>query len=154
MKKHFILFILLLSNLNILFGQNELNETEKLASFAKVWGFLKYYHPNAVNNQMDWDKELIEKIPEIESINSKEELNEFYINWIHSLGTFKNQKTKKYNGETFDKNFDLSWIDSQFSDAPELIDLLRNIEEKRKTLDSKILFNIDDDGFKIGRAHV
>src|SRR5690606_18511190 len=97
MKKHFILFILLLSNLNILFAQNELNETEKLASFAKVWGFLKYYHPNVVNNQMDWDKELIEKIPEIESINSKEELNEFYINWINSIGTFKNQKTKNNN---------------------------------------------------------
>src|SRR5690606_23096006 len=148
MKKHFILFILLLSNLNILFAQNELNETEKLASFAKVWGFLKYYHPNVVNNQMDWEKELINKIPEIESINSKEELNEFYKNWIHSLGTLKKQKSKKYNGETFDKNFDLSWIDNQFSHSPELIDLLRNIEEKRKTLDSKLLFKIDDDGFR------
>jgi len=148
MKKHFILFILLLSNLNIVCAQQKFSETEKLTSFAKVWGFLKYYHPNVVNQQMDWDKELIEIIPEIEAINSEKELNEFYTNWIHSLGTFKNQKTNKEKGETFDKNFDLSWIDNQFSDTPELIDLLKNIENNRKTLDGKILFKIDDNGFR------
>lgn len=147
MKNTLLIAILLIFSFQNSFGQ-KIDKTQKLISFGKVWGFLKYYHPNVVNGQMDWDKELITKIPEIENINSKKELNEFYINWIHSLGVVQKQKSKKYNGETFDKNFDLSWIDNQFSDTPELINSFKNIEENRKTLDNKILFNIDDDGFR------
>lgn len=140
MRNLFILLILSFSIPNIVQAQQKINENEKLVTLCKVWGFLKYYHPNVVNNQMDWDKALIDKIPEVEVINSEKELNEFYIDWIRSLGVINQQDSKRYDGETFDKNFDLSWIDNQFSQTPELVDLLKKVENNRKTLDYKLLF--------------
>lgn len=120
-----------------------------MVSFGKVWGFLKYYHPNVVNGQKDWDKEFIEKLSEIQKIESQKELNQFYIGWIQSLGNIKTKKNKKSKGKIFEKNFDLSWIDQEFSDEIELINLLRNIEKNRVSLDNKALFKeIADDGFR------
>ena len=39
----FLLFIVVFTHSII--AQKKLTETEKLVATAKVWGFLKYYHP-------------------------------------------------------------------------------------------------------------
>jgi hypothetical protein len=42
------------------FGQTPTKENDKIATFCKVWGFLKYYHPKVAIGKLDWDKEFTE----------------------------------------------------------------------------------------------
>ena len=52
-----ILAVLLLSSR--VRSQIILDENEKLFATAKVWGFLKYYHPSVAKGEFDWDSQLI-----------------------------------------------------------------------------------------------
>ncbi|MBB6370924.1 S41 family peptidase [Chryseobacterium shigense] len=108
------LFILLFFSLH--FSAQVLSEIQKLESLCKVWGFLKYYHPHAAKGDFDWDKQLVEKIDELDNIRDKNQLNELYFNWISSLGKVDECKkcSKENKGKTyFSRNFDLSWINNR-----------------------------------------
>lgn len=72
------LFIIILSFLSFNFSAQALSETQKLESLCKVWGFLKYYHPHVAKGDLDWDKQLIQKIDELDQIDDKVQLNELY----------------------------------------------------------------------------
>ncbi|NML70492.1 hypothetical protein HHL23_11845 [Chryseobacterium sp. RP-3-3] len=107
------LFIFIISFLSINFSAQALSETQKLESLCKVWGFLKYYHPHVAKGDFDWDKQLIQKIDELDQIHDKAQLNELYSKWIGSLGNVeeckkcvKEDQAKVY----FLRNFDLNWI--------------------------------------------
>lgn len=107
------LFIFIISFLSITFSAQALSETQKLESLCKVWGFLKYYHPHVAKGDFDWDKQLIQKIDELDQIHDKAQLNELYSKWIGSLGNveeckkcIKEDQAKVY----FLRNFDLNWI--------------------------------------------
>src|SRR6218665_1302268 len=123
----------------ITFGQNlsekqiENKQIENLASLAKVWGFLKYYHPNVAKGNFNWDEQLIKIIPKVEKAQNKEELSKIYAEWISDLGTIKECKScKSVSGkEYFDKNFDLSWTQNSDVFTNELSQKLKYIEENR-----------------------
>ena len=130
MKKPFLVLVL-----NIIFvagfSQTTINETQKLATCCKVWGFLKYYHPGVANGKIDWDKALIEKLPLIESAKSKTDLNKVYSDWIISLGKVKKTKHKVDSTAVFIKNFDLTWLNDSSIFDKELILKLNYIKENR-----------------------
>lgn len=119
------------------FSAQSISETQKLASLCRVWGFLKYYHPNVAKGNFNWDQQLFQKINELEKINDKTQLNELYSQWIDSLGNV--QECAKCNLAEpkieFLKNFDLSWIDhdnlftKEVSQKLHYIQSNRNIEE-------------------------
>ena len=109
MKKPFLLLILIIFNLDSLAAQQTISETEKLASFAKIYGFLKYYHPEVGKGSFDWDKEFIKILPEVLKTKDKESLSLVYIDWIDRLGEIENCKKCDSKQKYFDKNFDLSW---------------------------------------------
>lgn len=88
-----ILFLLLIFVFtHSIFAKNELTETEKIAATAKVWGFLKYYHPEVANGKFNWDEQLFAILPKVQSATSKEELSQVYMAWIESLGQAKSCK--------------------------------------------------------------
>jgi C-terminal processing protease CtpA/Prc len=115
------------------FCQKELTEVEKLSSLCKVWGFLKYYHPNVANGNYDWDKELISILPKVENTKTKDELSLVYTIWISDLGKIKACKSCEINPKIkyFDKNFDLSWLENTTIFSKELSEKLKNIESNR-----------------------
>ncbi|MCF2218038.1 hypothetical protein H9Q08_01850 [Chryseobacterium sp. PS-8] len=131
--RKFSLFIILFLNLH--FSAQTLSETQKLESLCKVWGFLKYYHPNVSKGQFNWDQQLFQKIDELENINNKDQLNELYSNWIESLGKTEvckncvNDNDKVY----FLKNFDLGWMDDQRIFSENVREKLKFIENNRNT---------------------
>jgi hypothetical protein len=63
------------------------NSTERLAAFGKVWGFLKYYHPEVAEGELEWDSVLMVMIPGIEKEQSKEMFNNQIDSLIRSLRT-------------------------------------------------------------------
>ena len=99
-----ILFGFLLSN-----AQQTISETEKLASLGKMYGFLKYYHPEVAKGKYDWDEELIKQLPLVLRAADKESLSAIYIDWINSLGKVEPCRKCDSTEDYFDKNFDLSW---------------------------------------------
>jgi carboxyl-terminal processing protease len=130
-KTILILFTFLLSS-NI-FAQNNLSETEKFAFTGKVWGFLKYYHPEVADGKYNWDEELFKILPKVKAVANNKELSQVYLDWIESLGEIKPCKKcdVKNNVEYFDKNFNLSWINNRQIFTTELSEKLKYIERNR-----------------------
>jgi len=130
MKKIILLFLIITSQLGF---SKEISETEKQASLCKVWGFLKYYHPNVSKGDYNWDEQLLIILPKVEQAKNREELSKVYLDWIESLGTIKVCKTcnELSNQKYFDKNFDLSWTQSTESFTDELTIKLKYIENNR-----------------------
>lgn len=110
----------------------ELSPTRKLQLTAKVWGFLKYYHPKVNEGKVNWDQQLIDFIPKLDQAKTAQDLSNLYIQWIDSLGEVPpcNKCEPSKDQEYFDKNFNLSWLSNEtFSSA--LIDKLIYIQHNR-----------------------
>ncbi|WP_242921326.1 S41 family peptidase [Pontibacter liquoris] len=133
MKNTIFFFLSLLIGFKTAVAQNSLSETEKLAATAKVWGFLKYYHPNVADGKYNWDEELFKVLPKVRAASTKEELSQVYIGWLDNIGRVKECKSCKQNNsiEYFDKNFDTSWISDNLVFTAELSKRLRFIEQNR-----------------------
>lgn len=130
MKKTVLIAFLLVFQFSF---SKPITETQKLAATCKVWGFLKYYHPNVTGGSKNWDEQLFQILPKIEEAQTSEALSLVIENWIDSLGEIKKQETIKsaVKKEYFDKNFDLSWLNKNDLFSKSLSKKLKFIEENR-----------------------
>lgn len=131
MKNKILLLLLVVAQ--TAFSSNNLTENQKLAATCKVWGFLKYYHPNVADGSKNWDEQLFIILPQIEKAQTKEDFSLVLENWIVSQGEVKEiaKITQPKDVEYFDKNFDLSWIDKNKLFSKNLSKKLRFIENNR-----------------------
>ncbi|WP_433765131.1 S41 family peptidase [Flavobacterium ginsenosidimutans] len=145
MKKALLVFLFVFSQ--TVFSSSKITETEKLAATCKVWGFLKYYHPEVATGQLNWDTQLLEKLPLIDKAQTKEEFSLILENWIDDLGPVKEIAPIVTPKEVklFDKNFDLSWFNDKLF-SKKLSKKLKFIEENR--FQSNEEFGPSFDGFK------
>ncbi|MGO4913131.1 S41 family peptidase [Leeuwenhoekiella sp. W20_SRS_FM14] len=123
-----LLFVFVFNFLN---AQETISETEKLASFAKIYGFLKYYHPEVSSGKYNWDQEFIKQLPIVLKATDKESLSQVYLNWIESLGVIERCKQCDSNTIYLDKNFDLSWTQDSVYFNKSLSLKLKYIEKNR-----------------------
>lgn len=130
MTKYFI--ILLSTFLLTCNAKKELSVTQKLNLTAKVWGFLKYYHPRVNEGDLNWDDQLVEIMAKLGSVKTEQELSETYIKWLERLGEVKpcDNCLSKKEVEYFDKNFNLSWLQNEIF-TPALVEKLKYIEQNR-----------------------
>lgn len=114
------------------YSQTTFKESEKIATFCKLWGFLKYYHLTVAKGELDWDKEFTTRVKVVASLNSKQEINNYYSEWIYSLGKVK--KCKKCKIEIPDSlkfNLDLAWLSDTTLFTNNLINQLQFIQHNR-----------------------
>ncbi len=102
------LFIILLSG-KITAEQNSSSD-RKIATFCKVWGFLKYYHPNVVNGKLDWDRIFLTEIDKVRHFDSKQDENEYYLNWLSRLGKLKSTPRKPLEDTIILSNLSIEFI--------------------------------------------
>ncbi|ASK30347.1 hypothetical protein CEY12_09580 [Chryseobacterium sp. T16E-39] len=136
------------------FSAQTISENQKLESLCKVWGFLKYYHPNVANGKFDWDQQLIQKIDELKTVHTKSQLNFLYSRWLNNLGTVEKCTlcTLDNNKVYFRKNLNLDWSKDKNIFTSDVIKKLQFIEENRYigtpyyfgTGGRKIFFRNDD----------
>lgn len=108
--KYFLYLLLLIISIPAV-AAPELTGNQRLASLCKVWGFLKYYHPQVAKGKMDWDAALVDKVREVIKAKDKEALNATYITWLQDLGKVKRCNSCSNNiPESQAKNLDLAWI--------------------------------------------
>ncbi|MBO9583244.1 MAG: peptidase S41 [Flavobacterium sp.] len=128
MKKTLLITFVLLFQISF---SKPITETQKLAATCKVWGFLKYYHPNVTDGSKNWDEQLFQILPKVEEAQTSEAFSQVIENWIVSLGEIKKQENTKTKKEYFDKNFDLSWLNKNDLFSKSLSKKLKFIEENR-----------------------
>ena len=123
MKKYILLAFIFLSNYS--FAQT--NEVERIATFCKVWGFLKYYHPEVAKGKENWDSVFMSQIKILYELENKKAINEFYSDWIKSLGDVP--ACKKCNNKwDFTANYDNGWLGSAEVFSAEVTKQLQWIE--------------------------
>ena len=125
------LTIALLFYVFVSYSQTPITDNEKLASLCKVWGFLKYYHPALAKGNIDWDRELMNRIDPVLAINGKEEISHYYADWINSLGQVKELRHEKHFTDSAKKNVDLKWMDNKTQFRDSLSSLLHYLERNK-----------------------
>ncbi|WP_405252260.1 S41 family peptidase [Dokdonia sp. Asnod3-C12] len=105
--KH-ILVLLLCLNLASSFSQIE--EHEKEEHFIKIWGLLKYYHPDISNGAYNVNKEFIQEYQKLPSLVTKEAFDKEMIAWIESYSTADFDIKESFKQELFTKNDNFKWI--------------------------------------------
>ena len=90
--------------------------TEKLISdldlLGKVWGFLKYHHPEIGKGQYHWDYELFRFLPRYLSATNNSQRDTLISEWIHSLGKLEACSSCKEAPEDAFLKPDLNWIET------------------------------------------
>lgn len=118
MKKIAVLFLSSLLITNSFFAQEnkELSDTqvERMAGFCKIWGLMKYYHPEVKSLNLNWDSIACKYIPEILNSRSYNTYNTSISGLINEVSPLAdggdNLKDKKFE-ETFN-NLDFDWIEN------------------------------------------
>ena len=66
------------------------SQIENLYLLGKVWGFVKYHHPEVAKGNLNWDYELFRIMKKIDAPDFKNEL----VQWIGKLGEFKSNQNE------------------------------------------------------------
>ncbi|WP_404458280.1 S41 family peptidase [Sutcliffiella horikoshii] len=106
---------------------------ENLYYLGKVWGYLKYYHPNVAEGEFNWDQELFYIMPEVLSATSSAERDDVLVEWIDSLGEIKGKSSKSPEDEAGEVKMepDLDWLNSSgFSE--ELEEVLQTVKNSER----------------------
>lgn len=132
------------------FGQ--LSEADKNNSFIKIWGLLKYYHPEISDGKFDFDDEFLKEYQKLSEIKTAKEFDQAMIDWIKSFGRDKlATKVKNKPTDLFRENNNFAWINKTDFSNPlyVLLNELKNNTNykdnytKVKTLSSSIDFSQD-----------
>ena len=86
-------------------------QTESIALYSKVWGFLKYHHPNVAGGTINWDSVFIAHIDQVISTRSRAALNAELSALISAAGPIDNLPLAQLSGDIFTKNHDLRWLE-------------------------------------------
>ena len=89
------------------------NDTTKWAVTCRVWGLLKYYHPNVTAGKFDWDQVLIETIDKINNAETPEQINTELMQMIRIAGEYNYTKDSTWN-DSLNMNVNLCWLDHSF----------------------------------------
>jgi len=81
-----------------------------LELLGKVWGFIKYHHPEIAKGKYNWDYELFRFLPDYIKIQNKQQRDNLLTNWIKNYGVLPVCKTCKAAPGNAVLKPDLSWI--------------------------------------------
>jgi C-terminal processing protease CtpA/Prc len=95
---------------------NELTSAQiaNLATLGKVWGFLKYHHPEVVSGKRHWDYELFRVLPKILAAADRPAANKVLLDWITALGPVAPcQPCAKLDDKDLELRPDIAWLSDQ-----------------------------------------
>ncbi|MNJ91841.1 Peptidase family S41 [compost metagenome] len=110
---------------NIVFPDISAELVNNLELLGRVWGFLKYHHPEIAKGNYNWDYELFRVLPGYLNVKNNRERDELMTSWIQKYGKIPVCKTCKPTKGTAVLRPDLVWIDN--SDLSE--DLRKQLKE-------------------------
>jgi len=112
-------------------------QKENLYVLAKLWGFLKYHHPDVARGKTSFDEELFKVLQPIANAGSVEKRNELLLNWMNSLGDEAAYKTAEQLPEKdVHINPNLGWISDKALFSKAVINKLNSIYLHRNRSDN------------------
>lgn len=79
---------------------------------GRVWGFLKYYHPEIAKGNYNWDYELFRVLPSFLNETNKTQRESVLIKWIENLGQLEKCISCDTTSEDAILKPDLNWIET------------------------------------------
>jgi hypothetical protein len=119
------------------------SKTDDLVILGKVWGFLKYYHPNIAKGEYNWDYELFRIMPEIINCRDNNERNNILSKWIKTLGEFEVREVGILDSTKTKIKPDLAWISDQSLLGRKLSNQLIHIQKAKRTSNYYVSFVSD-----------
>src|SRR5690606_18209895 len=102
-------------------------KVENLELLGRVWGFLKYHHPEIAKGNHNWDYELFRFLHKYLDAKDIKERDGFLLDWITALGSVKKCKNCHPTDENAFLKPDLKWIEDQEAGLrDQLLDLYHN----------------------------
>jgi hypothetical protein len=86
---------------------------DNLELLGRVWGFLKYHHPEIAKGNYNWDYELFRFLPKYIEVKNNIKRDKLIIKWINSLDELEKCSKCKPTDEDALIKPDLKWVDSQ-----------------------------------------
>ena len=83
-----------------------------LELLGKIWGFLKYHHPEVGKGKYDWDDELFQFLPEFMNVNDTRQRDESLLRWIEKYGELLVCTTCKETAADAYQKPDFSWVEN------------------------------------------
>ncbi|MGB7760523.1 MAG: S41 family peptidase [Bryobacteraceae bacterium] len=89
-------------------------QIENLATLGKVWGFLKYHHPQVTSGQRHWDYDLFRILPAVLAAPDHAAANATLAKWVAAMGKIDQcQPCASLNETELNLRPDIAWIDSE-----------------------------------------
>ena len=83
---------------------------------GRVWGFLKYHHPEIAAGNYNWDYELFRFLPKYMQALTRSDRSTLLVDWIGSLGQLEKCESCEISAENVYVSTDLTWIEKQSED--------------------------------------
>ncbi|MDR2408430.1 MAG: peptidase S41 [Bacteroidales bacterium] len=115
---------------NIVFPELDNRIITNLDLLGKLWGFLKYHHPEIGKGNYNWDYELFRILPEYLKVIDEKQRDRLLLDWINRYGLIPVCSTcKKTTANAFLRP-DLSWI-KKYHVCKELENKVKEIYKNR-----------------------
>lgn len=93
---------------------NDKQTLNNLEVLGKVWGFLKYFHPEVVTGKYNWDFELFRVLPQIANAGNKTERSQLLSKWIDRYGEIMETEDYTVTDSTLFHRFaQLNWLEDE-----------------------------------------
>lgn len=110
-------------------GELNAEMQHNLEVLARVWGFLKYYHPKVADGDINWDFELFRILPKVAAAKDKSSLNNILSTWIDKYGDFPITTYNITDKNLYSCLIDNSWINDKDIFSEEMIEKLNKVEK-------------------------
>lgn len=104
--------------------------TTNLELLGRIWGFLKYHHPEIAKGNYNWDYELFRVLPSYLDAKNNQERDKVLTSWIDKYGSLSACNGCQQTPEDAVLKPNLSWIEDFGLSSP-LESALNDIYEKR-----------------------
>lgn len=118
------------SGSNIVFPALSDQLVDNLELLGRIWGFMKYHHPEIGKGNYNWDYELFRVLPQYLKADNKDVRDEVLFGWINKYGKPDSCKNCKPTAEDAFLKPDLKWVED-IGMSKELKNVIRYIYENR-----------------------
>ncbi len=109
-------------------------QIDNLVTLGKVWGFVKYHHPEVTSGKRHWDYDLFRILPSVLRAPSRADGHAALLQWLDSLGEVATcSPCAGLNIADLHFRPDLDWISNELLLGKELSSRLRAIYKNRST---------------------
>lgn len=115
---------------NVAFPELTPQGIDNLDLLGRIWGFLKYHHPNISKGDFDWDKELFQMLPGYLKVTDNKQRDAYLVKWIQKFGKIPVNKNVKPVDTNAVLKPDLTWINPGIM-SPKLYNLLMKVYQNR-----------------------